>query len=150
MEQNIIENEDITNINIGTENTSENNSNTGNYCSICIETEPSNTRYIKFPCGHIFHVKCFEEYLDYNISHQPRKQVINCPVCRQTFLTNALKHIFDISHEHPSESITLFIQDDINEEETIQRQCGFSKADTVAICIMLIAITIFLLMLYNI
>lgn len=129
--------------------TSSINSNTNvNYCAICIETEEANDRYIKFPCQHIFHVKCFESFLDYNILHQPRKENIDCPICRETFSTNTLKQVFNVCHHNPNQDITVYIQNEVN-EQNVARVRSCTKADIIAIIVLSIAITIFLTILYN-
>lgn len=122
------------------------------YCSICLETEALDKRYIKFPCDHIFHVHCFELYVDYNISHKPNDDDISCPICRASFSTVSLKRVFNISQEHPNHHITLLIETERAEEPNIiqQRARGCTKNDLLVLLVLLTAITIFLLILYNI
>jgi hypothetical protein len=96
-------------------------SNTSTYCSICLETEQSNNRYIKFYCDHTFHVDCFETYFDFKISHKPNIENISCPICRKDISTNTLKNVFNVSQENHNQNITLLVQTDISEDDNTRR-----------------------------
>lgn len=133
---------------------SDNNSVKSSYCSICLETEELNTKYIEFPCQHIFHIKCFETYVDYNIKHKPTKENIECPICRESFSTNTLKTVFNISHENPNENITILIPNrdnntsmEVNRGTTYIRKC--KSVDIFVIVILLLFITMYLIVLYK-
>lgn len=159
MEHTTIINKDYTEV-CPSEGTDDNDSvatstsNTSTYCSICLETELLDKRYIKFPCDHIFHVHCFEAYIDYNISHKPDSENISCPICRASFSKTSLKHVFNVSQEYPNHHITLLLQPDMNEEPDIVQQRdrarGCTKNDLIALVVLLTAITIFLLIIYNV
>jgi Ring finger domain len=122
-------------------------SSSSNYCSICLETEPSDKRYIKFPCEHIFHVCCFEVYVDYNISHKPDNENISCPICRKDISTDTLKNVFNVSHENHNQNITLLVHTDISEDGNTQRL----QIELIAIFVFLffIFLTLFLTFIYN-
>jgi hypothetical protein len=51
-------------------------------CSICIDTEDDD--FDELPCGHKFHLCCLTNYITYNT----RRQEIDCPLCREVFMTN--------------------------------------------------------------
>lgn len=122
------------------------------YCAICLETEEVNTRYIKFPCQHVFHIHCFETYVDYNIEHKPSKANIECPVCRQLFSTNTLRTVFSISHESPNENITILIPSTDNTvptEVNTTRARGCTQADIFVIILLFLGLTLYLLALYK-
>lgn len=132
---------------------SETNSVKSNYCSICLETEELNIRYIKFPCQHIFHVHCFEEYFQYKISHKPSEAHIECPICRTTFSTNTLRSVFNISHENPDENITILIpntDDNMRVATNTTQVRGCTTADVVVIFLLLLGLTLYLLALDNV
>lgn len=124
---------------------SDTTSNTSTYCSICLETEQSNKRYVKFHCDHTFHIDCFETYFDYNISHKPNIENISCPICRKDISTNTLKNVFNVSHENENQNITLLVQTDISEEQNTQRL----HTELIAIFVFLLFLTMFLTFLYH-
>lgn len=118
-----------------------------NYCPICIETE-INTRYIKFPCDHVFHVNCFEKYLDYNMSHTPTKDNIECPICRKSFSTTTLRSVFYMSHQNTSENIEILVPSiDNNRYSCDIRGCRI--ADFLVIVLLFLGLTLYLLALYK-
>jgi len=136
------------------ETSSDNSSVKKSYCSICLETEEMNIKYIKFPCHHVFHVSCFETYFQYNVIHTPRKENIECPICRKQFSTNTLKSVFNISRENPNENITILIPSrdentvtEIHSEPNQLRRC--TTADAFVIFILLMFITMYLIVLYK-
>lgn len=150
MEQNNKEIVDYIEIDSSHHSQSSTNSKKSNYCSICLETEEINTRYIEFPCQHVFHVYCFETYIEYNIHHNPNKVHIKCPICRKTFSSKTLKNIFSISHENRDKNITVLIP---NDDDTITntsqiREC--TRADVCVILFLILGITLYLLALDNI
>lgn len=130
------------------------------YCSICLNTEQNDTRYMNFPCQHVFHVKCFEEYFDYNMQNDPDVNLIQCPICRKTLPTNVLHSVFYVAHENPNRHINIIIRDDNNnnnemafEQQTntqapMHQRCR--KADIVVITLLLLGLTLYLLALYKV
>lgn len=133
---------------------SDDNSIRSSYCSICLETEEINARYIKFPCQHIFHLCCFEKYFEYNISHKHTKQIIECPICRKSLSTNKLKTVFDISNKNLNGNLTILIHD--SDESTVtevDRQIiqtsGCRAPDVLVIIFLMLGLTLFLLAIYK-
>lgn len=129
------------------------------YCSICLNTEQNDTRYMNFPCQHVFHVKCFEEYFDYNMQNDPDVNLIQCPICRKTLPTNVLHSVFYVAHENPNRHINIIIRDDNNNNEMafeqqtntqapMHQRCR--KADIVVITLLLLGLTLYLLALYKV
>lgn len=152
MEQSRIEDNDYNEINTSEHSETSTNSIQSSYCSICLETEEVDKRYIKFPCQHIFHVGCFEQYLDYNISKKPSNSSIDCPVCREAFSTTTLKSVFDVCHENPNEDITVLIHNSNNSttaETNPSPVRGCKPADVFVILLLLLGLTLYLLALYK-
>ena len=54
----------------------ENNTVNPGLCAICHDTTEDNL-FIKFQCGHYFHVACYQKNLNYN-----KKSAKSCPICR--------------------------------------------------------------------
>ena len=58
--------------------------NFGDKCTICMDGFEIGVKIYKTPCEHIFHVKCFDKYLN-NIN---QKDKLVCPNCNQNLLIN--------------------------------------------------------------
>jgi hypothetical protein len=121
--------------------------NESTYCSICLETEEIKKRYVKFPCKHMFHVICFEEYLDYSLSHQPDQENIACPICRKQFLTSILKTTFNVSHEDSDDDLTLIIPNNIYDYTYISQQCISKRVEIIFVIILLLFMILYFLVL---
>lgn len=59
-------------------------------CSICLEKfNTKNTKYVKLPCNHDLHEKCFDEYLhSYYLIMFNDVNIFKCPLCRTQLLKN--------------------------------------------------------------
>ena len=56
----------------------------GDKCTICMDGFDIGTNIYKTPCEHIFHIKCFDKYLN-GIN---KKDKLICPNCNQNLLIN--------------------------------------------------------------
>lgn len=129
----------------------ESTSTSPTFCSICLETEDVHTRRVTFPCQHMFHIHCVEEYLEYY------NETIDCPVCRTTWSSGMLRSVFQAAHAHTGKDVRIIVRDIPSIDETtaneqsahVQNQ-GCRKADVIVIALLLIGLSIYLLALYNI
>ena len=51
-------------------------------CVICLEDISHETSYT-FPCNHVLHIQCFENYFVYNYDEE--SNTIECPICKEVF-----------------------------------------------------------------
>lgn len=123
----------------------ENNETT--YCSICLETEETKKRYVKFPCTHLFHVICFEEYLNYYLLHQIDKESIACPICRKQISTSILRTTFNVCHEDSDDDLTLIIPNNIYDYRYISQQCINKRVEIICVIIILLFMLLYFLVL---
>lgn len=78
-------------------------------CTICIEDVVKEGAYVKSECGHVFHLDCFNKYINYDDVFPSL-----CPKCK-----TALKRVEVISHHSRWEVL---------EDVPVKRFCRYCKA----------------------
>lgn len=82
--------------------------NNQTYLDICkSKLSKFDNQIIKLNCNHIFHFKCFIEYLTYEYKTYRKRSdisvitfynILNCPICRTNLLKNTIYKILDKSN----------------------------------------------------